>query len=142
MNKKDIKQFWIIEMQSQYSEGKRILALLPPRATTEKIVAAMKVAMMANCDSFEGILTIYATNDGDHYYPHLYSIYPFFIAGNHMEYKAPYRAWKTEFNIKTGEYTDFDSSLTKHIKKMESKLGKNWRNVLFPSYPENISSEE
>ena len=114
MNKKYIKNRWIIEKYNQYTNSKKLLAIYDSRLTYSKIIFAMNTITMSESDEYKGILDINSYNSNEVLRPHQYLKYPIIIAESSQYYKAPYRAWVTEFNIKTGEYISIDEMIHRY----------------------------
>ncbi len=109
-----IKKYWVIEEYYQHSNSKKLLAILDARLSYEKIINAVKVLMMSGCEGYNGILTVKSLKNDHPHYPHVCSPYPVVIGGGTHYYKAPYRAWITEFNTETGEYIDIEQMILRY----------------------------
>lgn len=109
-NDKNIKKCWVIERS--YGKDKKLLAILDARTNTEKIMSAMKILMMSECDNVKGMLSIQkmTMKNSPYDHPHMPDInYPIVIGFGSMYWKAPYKAWITRLNTDTGEYVDIDT---------------------------------
>lgn len=118
MKKKNnkIKKCWVIERKYEFYDEKKLLAIFNFRTPYEKIILAMKTLMMADCENYKDILTINSFKKDNPHYPHLYNrVYPIIIGEGTMYYKAPYKAWITELNTETGEYTDIEEKFKDYM---------------------------
>ena len=111
--KKYIK-LWVIEKYNQHSKERNLLAILNSRLNYDKVIFAMRILMMGDSNDYNEILNVHSYMKNELAYPHQYLKYPIIIAGNSQYYKAPYRAWITNFNTETGEYTDIETAFKKY----------------------------
>ncbi len=112
--KNKIKKVWVIEQYDEYTNSKKLLAILDARCSLQKIIFAMNIAMMVTCNNYNEILDIQLYNENKNLYPHQYKHYLIVIAESCWFYKAPYRAWISKFNIETGEYIDIVTMLKEY----------------------------
>ncbi|MCQ2788779.1 MAG: hypothetical protein MJ229_00210 [bacterium] len=118
MDKKKYKKLWIIEKYNQYNDRKCLLAVLDSRLSYEKVIFAMKILIMGdNSNNFGEILNVHHYAKDELEYPHQFLNYPIIIVGNSQYYKAPYRAWLANLNLKTGKYTDIEIAFKEYREK-------------------------
>lgn len=113
-----IKKVWLIEKYSEHSDKRTLLAFLDSRLNYKKIIFAMKVLMLSDCESISDMLTVNSISKEELFYPHQFMNYPFIIAGSSQYYKAPYRAWVGYINLETMEYSTIDSAYDEFQKKL------------------------
>ena len=108
-----IKKCWVLEKYCELEKKGQLLAVFNSNTSYEKIKIALEALVMADCENFKALMK-YKNYKAKWYHTHNDSP-DVIIACSNCYWKAPFRAWKTELNLETGEYLNIDRAHLKGI---------------------------